>query len=291
MRAIILAGGKGTRLAPYTTVFPKPLVPVGDMPILEIVVRQLRRAGVEHITMAVGHLANLLMAFFGDGERFGVRIDYSLEDAPLGTAGPLALIEGLDNSFLVMNGDVLTTLDYKTLLAYHLQQRATATIAMHQRDVRIDLGVIKVDETNRVVQYVEKPTFDYLVSMGVYIFEPTVLSYIERDVRLDFPELIWKLLAAEQLVVGFPHSGYWLDIGRPDDYARAVEEFETMRSEFLPTEDPDASRGAERLPHAAGRRPIDGEARVPRAEDPPKVLAARASASRELSADTSREKP
>ncbi len=242
MKAIILAGGKGTRLAPYTTVFPKPLVPVGDMPILEIVVRQLRRAGVEHITMAVGHLANLLMAFFGDGARFGLRIDYSLEDTPLGTAGPLALIEGLDDTFLVMNGDVLTTLDYKALVAYHRQRRATATIAMHQREVKIDLGVIKVDEANRVTQYVEKPAFDYLVSMGVYVFEPTVLRYIERGTRLDFPELIWKLLAADQLVAGFPHSGYWLDIGRPDDYARAVEEFEAMRSEFLPTEDPPAVR-------------------------------------------------
>ena len=236
MRAIILAGGKGTRLAPYTTVFPKPLVPVGDMPILEIVVRQLRRAGVAHITMAVGHLANLLMAFFGDGGRLGLHIDYSLEDTPLGTAGPLALIEGLDDTFLVMNGDVLTTLDYMALVAYHRQRRAVATIAMHQREVKIDLGVIRVDETNRVVQYVEKPALDYLVSMGVYVFEPTVLRHIERGTRLDFPELIWKLLAADQVVAGFPHSGYWLDIGRPDDYARAVEEFETMRSQLLPIE-------------------------------------------------------
>jgi NDP-mannose synthase len=208
------------------------------MPILEIVVRQLRRVGVEHITMAVGHLANLLMAFFGDGARFGLHVDYSLEDAPLGTAGPLALIEGLNDTFLVMNGDVLTTLDYASLLAYHRQRRAVATIAMHQREVKIDLGVIKVDQENRVVQYIEKPAFDYLVSMGVYVFEPAVLRYIERGARLDFPELVWKLLAADQLVAGFPHSGYWLDIGRPDDYARAVEEFEAMRDQFLPDEPP-----------------------------------------------------
>jgi NDP-sugar pyrophosphorylase family protein len=254
MRAIILAGGKGTRLAPYTTVFPKPLVPVGDMPILEIVVRQLRRFGVEHITMAVGHLANLLMAFFGDGARFGLKIDYSLEDAPLGTAGPLALIEGLDDTFLVMNGDVLTTLDYTALLAYHRQRRSMA-----QREVKIDLGVIKVDETNRVVQYIEKPAFDYLVSMGVYVFEPTVLRYVERGTRLDFPELIWKLLAADQLVAGFPHIGYWLDIGRPDDYARAVEEFEAMRGQFLPDDDPaakvDSASGSADAPRASREKP------------------------------------
>jgi len=163
----------------------------------------------------------------------------------LGTAGPLALIEGLDDTFLVMNGDVLTTLDYMALVAYHRQRRAMATIAMHQREVKIDLGVIRVDETNRVVQYVEKPALDYLVSMGVYVFEPTVLRHIERGTRLDFPELIWKLLAADQVVAGFPHSGYWLDIGRPDDYARAVEEFETMRSQFLPAEGSPALRASQ----------------------------------------------
>jgi len=236
MRAVILAGGKGTRLAPYTTVFPKPLVPVGDMPILEIVVRQLSRAGVDHITMAVGHLANLLMAFFGNGDRFGLRIDYSQEEAPLGTAGPLALIDGLTDTFLVMNGDVLTTLDYKSLVDYHHQHRAAATIAMHEREVRIDLGVIEADAANRIIKYTEKPSFDYRASMGIYVFEPTVLRYVQRGVRLEFPELVWKLLAAGQLVLGFPYTGYWLDIGRPDDYARAVDEFEAMRDQFLPGE-------------------------------------------------------
>jgi len=234
MRAVILAGGKGTRLAPYTTVFPKPLVPIGDMPILEVVVRQLRRAGVGQITMAVGHLAELLMAFFGDGARFGVRIDYSREDEPLGTAGPLAQIGGLEDAFLVMNGDVLTTLDYTALVAYHREHGAAATIAMHERSVKINLGVIEVNDDNRVVQYIEKPTHDYRVSMGIYVFEPSVLRYIERGVRLDFPELIWKLLADNEPVLGYPYDGYWLDIGRPDDYARAVAEFEQMRAQFLP---------------------------------------------------------
>ncbi len=236
MRAVILAGGKGTRLAPYTTVLPKPLVPVGDMPILEIVLRQLQRAGVNHVTMAVGHLANLLMAFFGEGDRLGLYIDYSLEDTPLGTAGPLALIEGLDDTFLVMNGDILTTLDYAALVAYHRQRGAVATIAMHQRTVKVDLGVIDVDDANRLVGYAEKPSYDYLVSMGVYVFDPMVLCHVQPGLRLDFPELVWKLLADDQLVVGYPHDGYWLDIGRPDDYARAIEEFEQMRDQLLPGE-------------------------------------------------------
>jgi len=236
MRAVILAGGKGTRLAPYTTVFPKPLVPIGDMPILEIVVRQLRRAGVSRITMAVGHLAELLMAFFGDGSRFGVQVDYSREDQPLGTAGPLALLDGLEDTFLVMNGDILTTLDYMALVAYHRDQQAAATVAMHQRSVKIDLGVIEVNQQNHIVRYIEKPTYNYHVSMGIYVFEPVVLRYIERSVRLDFPELIWKLLANNQPVLGYPYDGYWLDIGRPDDYARAVEEFEQMRRQLLPEE-------------------------------------------------------
>jgi len=206
------------------------------MPILEIVVRQLRCAGVNRITMAVGHLAELLMAFFGDGSRFGVQIDYSREDQPLGTAGPLALLDGLQDTFLVMNGDVLTTLDYMALVGYHQEQHAVATIAMHERSVKIDLGVIEADDMNRVIGYVEKPTYDYRVSMGIYVFEPSVLRYITRGVRLDFPELIWKLLAANEPVFGYPYDGYWLDIGRPDDYARAVAEFEQMRDQFLPGE-------------------------------------------------------
>jgi len=234
MRAVILAGGKGTRLAPYTTVLPKPLMPVGDMPILEIVIRQLSKAGIDRVTLAVGHLANLMMAFFNNGERYGLLIDYSLEDEPLGTVGPLALIDDLDSTFIVMNGDVLTTLDYSTLVAYHRQQGAVATIAMHERSVQIDLGVIETDSNNVLIGYVEKPTYSYHVSMGVYVFEPKALRYIQRGVHLDFPELIWKLLVAKEKVVAYPYDGYWLDIGRPDDYARAVEEFNRLRDHFLP---------------------------------------------------------
>lgn len=234
MRAVILAGGRGTRLRPYTTVFPKPLMPIDDMPILEVVIRQLRHAGITDIVMAVGHLAELLQAYFGDGGRWGVHITYSREDQPLGTAGPLALIAGLDDTFLVMNGDVLTTLDYRALLAEHRAHGGIATIATHARNVKIDLGVIETDGAGALTDYIEKPTYHYRVSMGIYIFEPAVRAYIEPGQRLDFPDLIHRLLDAGRPVQSYAFDGYWLDIGRPDDYEQAVEEFARLRGQFLP---------------------------------------------------------
>lgn len=233
MRAVILAGGKGTRLAPYTSVFPKPLVPVGDMPILEIVISQLKHYGITHITLAVGHLAMLLEAFFGDGARHGVKIDYAFEDHPLGTAGPLTLIPDLDESFIVMNGDLLTTLDYSRLVQYHKANGAVATIAMHRREIKIDLGVIELNGGNTIKGYLEKPKYAHNVSMGIYVFEPSVIQHIPHGERFDFPDLVHRLLEAKATILGYPYEGYWLDIGRPDDYAQAVRDFETMRSQFL----------------------------------------------------------
>jgi NDP-sugar pyrophosphorylase family protein len=234
MKAIILAGGKGTRLAPYTIVFPKPLMPLDDIPILEVIIRQLSYYRFTDITMAVGHLAELIMAYFNDGARFGVDIRYSKEPKPLGTAGPLALLPGLDETFMVMNGDVLTMLDFSALYRYHQQSGAIATIAMHKRSVKIDLGVIESDAQNLITGYIEKPTYHYQVSMGIYLFEPRVLQFIPPGERLDFPDLVLKLLAAGEKVHGYPYEGYWLDIGRPDDYAQAVEEFTRLRKQFIP---------------------------------------------------------
>ncbi|MBI4320857.1 MAG: NTP transferase domain-containing protein [Chloroflexi bacterium] len=234
MRAIILAGGTGTRMRPYTTVLPKPLMPIGDVPIADIVVNQLKYHGITNITMAVGYLAELLMAYFGDGSKYGISICYSKENSPLGTAGPLALIPNLDSTFLLMNGDVLTTLNYADLVAYHRNSGAVATIAMHPRRVKIDLGVIQTNGSNELVDYIEKPTHEYVVSMGVYVFEPTVLRYIRPGEPLDFPDLIRTLLRHGERVIGYPFDGYWQDIGRPDDYERAVEEFECRKRELLP---------------------------------------------------------
>jgi NDP-sugar pyrophosphorylase family protein len=235
MRAVILAGGKGTRLAPYTTILPKPLMPVGDMPILEIVMRQLEAHGFRSLTLAVGYLAELLMAYCGDGSKFGVTIDYSREEQPLGTAGPIALIPNLNDTFLVMNGDLLTTIDYSAMLQYHRERGALVTIACYQRDVKIDLGVIAVDSDNWVADYIEKPTYHYDVSMGIYIFEPQILDYIAKNERLDLPDLVLKLLQAGKKVNVYHFDGYWLDIGRHDDYEQAIEEFSKNKEKFLPS--------------------------------------------------------
>jgi len=236
MRAVILAGGKGTRLAPYTTVLPKPLMPIGDMPILEIVIRRLAHYGFDHITLAVGYLAELLMAYCGDGAKYKVNLDYSREQEPLGTAGPLGLIRDLDESFLVMNGDLLTTLDFSALWQYHRQRGAIATLASYRKDVKIDLGVVEVSDDNWVTDYIEKPTYHYSVSTGVYIFEPEILKYIEPGKRLDLPELVLKLLRGGKNVNVYPFDGYWLDIGRHEDYEIAIEEFTKNQRSFLPEE-------------------------------------------------------
>ena len=234
MKAVVLAGGKGTRLAPYTKILPKPLMPIGDRPILEVLLWQMRRAGITDVILAVGHLAELLRAFFQDGSKFGLSISYSYEEAPLGTAGPLANMDGLEETFLVTNGDVLTTLPIRELVEFHHEHGAIATIAMHARQVQIDLGVIQCDGNHEVSGYVEKPSMDYVVSMGLYVFEPRVLDYIPPGEYLDFPDLVQKLLDDGQKIVGYPFDGYWQDLGRPDDYERAVIDFEQMRDQFLP---------------------------------------------------------
>src|SRR3990172_2789321 len=235
MKAVILAGGKGTRLAPYTKILPKPLMPIDDMPILEVLLRQLKAAGVKDIVITVGHLAALLRTYFLDGREFGLNITYSYEDQPLGTAGPLALVPGLDETFFVMNGDVLTTLNFLDLLKFHRSQNAIATIAAHRRTVNIDLGVLQHDAGSfELTGYIEKPSYDYVVSMGVYIFEPAALKYIPKNEHLDFPDLVLKMIKAGEKVVHLPYEGYWKDLGRADDYEQASQDFSSMRAQFLP---------------------------------------------------------
>jgi len=234
MKAILLAGGKGTRLAPYTTILPKPLLPIDDQPILEIVIRQLVHAGFDEITLAVGHLAELIAAYFGNGGRLGVQLAYSREETPLGTAGPIALVPNINDTFLVMNGDVLNTLDYATLFSYHRKRRAIATLVAYTRSEKIDLGVLESDENDWLIDYVEKPTYQYNVSAGIYIFEPSILSYIPYGRRLDLPELVLELIKQGEKVNVYKFDGYWLDIGHPDDYIKAVQEFQANRKKFLP---------------------------------------------------------
>ena len=235
MRAVILAGGKGTRLLPYTTTIPKPLVPVGDTAIMEIVVRQLRRCGFDHITVAVNHQAQLIRAYFEDGRRWGVRMDYSMEDKPLSTIGPLRLIGDLPGHFLVMNGDILTDINYADFFQLHVDSGAIGTIATYKRDTKIDFGVLKYDgDKNLIRSFIEKPVEHFHVSMGIYAFSRKIIDMIPEGIPFGFDDLLLKLIAEQQDVRAHPFTGYWLDIGRPDDYDKANSEFDQIRNLLLP---------------------------------------------------------
>jgi NDP-sugar pyrophosphorylase family protein len=226
-KAVILAGGKGTRLGPYTTILPKPLLPVGDQAILEVVVSQLRRHGFGDMVFAVGYLAHLIQAVFGDGASRDVSIRYHVEDHPLGTAGALATIDSLDEPFLLMNGDVLTTLDYDALFNAHVASGNILTIATNPRVVPVDFGVLHMNGNGAggmqsVLRYEEKPDLQYAVSMGIYVMDPAVREFVEPDDHLDLPSLVRILIEMGEPVGGFVHNGYWLDIGRHEDYERAL---------------------------------------------------------------------
>ena len=233
MQAIILAGGKGSRLKPFTTIIPKPLVPVDDMPILEVVLRQLKSQGFKKVVLAVNHLAELVMAFFGDGRKIGLDISYSMEDSPLGTVGPLTLIDHLEENFLVMNGDLLTTVNFADMFRHHVRNRNDITIATHQKEVTVDLGVLELKKDD-FVKYIEKPTYRFEVSTGIYIFNKNIISLIPGKKKIDMPELISKAKKAGRRVKCYRKEYYWLDIGRPDDYEKANELFREKKKVFLP---------------------------------------------------------
>jgi NDP-sugar pyrophosphorylase family protein len=233
MQAVLLAGGKGTRLRPYTVSLPKPLVPVDDYPIAEIVVRQLRRFGFREIIISTGHLAELVEAYFGSGKKWGVKIRYVREDKPLNTAGALKLIRGLDEHFLVMNGDLLTTLDFGRMLSEHKKKGRFATIGVCRREVRIDFGVIELLSGNRFADYIEKPTYAHHVSMGVNVFNRRVQKYIEHGESIGIPDLIRRAKEAGEEIHCHVHSGEWLDIGRVDDYQHAQDVFEANSKRYL----------------------------------------------------------
>lgn len=236
-RAVILAGGLGTRLRPYTVVLPKPLMPVGDRPVLDIVVRQLRARGFEAITIATGYLAELIEAFFRDGGDYDIPIDYFREHEPLGTVGALGLIDGLDEDFLVMNGDILTDLDYAQLLADHVRSDAIATIATRTTKVQISLGVLDFgdpDDPTILTNYFEKPNIEYESSMGVYCFSPRIRDFISPGERLDFPDLMLRLVAEGEIVRAWRSNDFWLDIGRPEDYEQAQDDIDALRDRLIP---------------------------------------------------------
>jgi NDP-sugar pyrophosphorylase family protein len=232
MKAVILAGGKGTRLEPYTAVFPKPLMPIGEMPVLEVVLRQLVSSGFTDITLAVGHLAELIEAYCGDGSRWGMTLTYAREREPLGTAGPIANLLDVSDPFLVMNGDVLSTLDYGAFLKGHVDSGADLSIATHRRTSTIDFGIVEADG-ERITGYVEKPQSEHLVSMGVYAFSPDVIEHIPVGEHFDLPDLVLGLIDEDAHLRSVPFDGYWLDIGRAEDFAQAQLDFEANKHMFL----------------------------------------------------------
>jgi NDP-sugar pyrophosphorylase family protein len=233
MRAIILAGGKGTRLRPYTTLIPKPLVPLGGKySILEIIIMQLSRSGFTHITLAVNHLSHLIMAYFGDGSRLGVKLDYSLEEGELSTIGPLSLIDDLPENFLVMNGDILCDLNYRDFYLAHISAGSRVSVSAYRRQVKIDFGVLRYDKSGHLTEFQEKPAFDFDVSMGIYCINRTVIEALPRGAKYGFDNLMIDRLANKQNIDIRPFSGYWLDIGRPDDYEYADENFSELSAKL-----------------------------------------------------------
>jgi len=231
-RAVILAGGLGTRLAPYTTVFPKPLMPVCGKPVLELVLRGLRRQGVRRATLAVSYLEELIRAFFGDGRKLGIELDYYREETPLGTVGVLSMLEELPDPCLVMNGDTLTTMDIAAMARVHQERGAAMTVATQSREVRIDYGVLETDGDGSILGYREKPVLGYVVSAGVNLVGAEARDSLRRAERCDIPTLVTRLLERRARVATYHSEAYWRDIGRPEDYEAANEEFAKIRAEF-----------------------------------------------------------
>jgi NDP-mannose synthase len=234
-KVIVMAGGKGTRLQPFTASFPKPLMPLGDMPIIEILLRQLKAAGFEEVILAVNHLHYLIHSFCGDGSRFGLTIDYELEEKPLGTAGAIAaLLHRVGDNFIVINGDILTNFDIPSMVEEHLSLQPTASVAVHERQLKIDFGVVETDVALRMMGYREKPIFPLLVSMGIYVLDRALISkQLKSSVHLDMPDLLMALVNEGHNVHCVKQGCEWLDIGRPEDYAIAQQLFAERRELFV----------------------------------------------------------
>ena len=229
-RAIILAGGMGTRLKPFSIALPKPLVPVGETPILEIIIKQLVSYGFNHITLAVNHMADIIKAFFGDGSKYGITIDYSLESKPLSTMGPLTLINDLPENFLIMNGDILTDLDFGLFYDNHIKNENIFSISSYKRKQINEYGVLEINEKSYLTGFFEKPTTEFIVSMGIYMSSKEILKYIPYNTMYGFDNLMSDLLKTKKDVGVISFDGYWLDIGRPDDYEKACNDIDKFKN-------------------------------------------------------------
>lgn len=231
MQAIILAGGKGARLRPYTNIIPKPLLPIDNMPILEIILRQLKKHKFTKIVITIGHLGEIIKAYFGDGKKLGLKIRYSLEEKPLGTVGALSLVNNLDDNFLVMNGDILSNINFSDLYDFHKKNKKKVTIVACKKSIKLSLGVLEC-KGGKLIDYIEKPEYKFNVSTGVYILNKNIIPLIPFNKYYDFPRLIKDIIPEEDINV-YQFNGYWFDIGTPEDYNQAQDSFIELRDIFL----------------------------------------------------------
>jgi NDP-sugar pyrophosphorylase family protein len=274
MKAVVFAGGEGARLLPYTSVLPKPLLPVGERPVLDIIIGQLREAGITEIVLATGYLSSLIETYFGDGSAWGVQITYNREKTQLGTVGALAEVPALDDTFIMMNGDVLATPLYKDLVEAHRNSGAAATIATKLQEVPVDYGVLRLGDAlaplRRIEGIDEKPRYSFPVSMGIYAVEPRVTRFVEAGQRMDLPDLIERLIEEGETVAAYEHRGYWQDIGRLHDLEAAVQAFEGSADEFVGGTRPEHRGGyaPPEVPGGAGSEPPERAPTAPRAEGP-----------------------
>jgi NDP-sugar pyrophosphorylase family protein len=230
MQAVILAGGKGKRLRPYTTILPKPMMPIGEKPILGITIEKLAASGIRDIVITVGYLSQIIQAYFGAGENYGVAIRYFVETEPLGTAGCLSLIDGLDDEFIVTNGDLLTDMDYNDLIAHHRKSGMKVTICSYKKEVQISLGVLDL-RGDTVQDYIEKPTYRYDISTGIYLLHKSVIHHIPKNQYFDFPSLIKRLISQHEPINVYHLKGEWYDIGREEDYRAVLAKFDNAEQD------------------------------------------------------------
>ena len=237
MQALILAGGRGTRLHPYTLVYPKPLLPVGGRPIIHTIVDQLSFFGYTDIVISLGYLGNYIRMYFSEEKNVppGTAIRYIDERDPLGTAGPVAMVSDLQENFLVINGDILTTIDFGALMQFHLDQGAQLSIVVGVKEVKLALGIVTLDDQRRITSFEEKPTRTFMDNMGIYVYRKSVAKGITPGVRLDVNQLVTGMIGRGEKVCGFVSSEpyYWIDIGQHGDYERANEVFAGKRDQFL----------------------------------------------------------
>ncbi|OGU61893.1 MAG: nucleoside-diphosphate-sugar pyrophosphorylase [Ignavibacteria bacterium RIFOXYA12_FULL_35_25] len=230
MNVLILAGGEGLRLRPYTTVLPKPLMPLGDKPIMERLLIQLKQYNFHKIFVSVGYLAPLIQAYFGDGNKWGVEIIYINEDKPLGTAGPISLLPDFEEPLLVLNGDLVTNLNFSEIFNFHIQKNAILTIGVHKLNYKLPLGFLEINNSAEIIDYIEKPEKTYNMSMGIYVCSLKSRKYIKKNEHMDFPVFTKKIIQSGEKVMGYYNNAQWIDVGRPDEYDRAIEMFGEQNS-------------------------------------------------------------